>query len=112
MVGGFVVICVKTSSAERFDGAWTTVPPMTHRRALSSTAAIAEKLYVCGVEDGSVYNTVERFDPALDTWELLRPPLHHRVDATVAVLRDRLYWLGGMGDDNTALNSVSSAMTP
>ena len=50
---------------------------------------------------------VERFDPASETWELLRPPLH-RVGATVAVLRDRLYLVGGMGDDNTALNSVES----
>ena len=95
----------KTSSAERFDGAWTTVPPMTHSRCLCSTPVIAEKLYVCG-GDGNVPETVERFDPEHETWELLRPPLHQRVDAKVAVLRDRLYLVGARSDDNVALNSV------
>ena len=55
---------------------------------------------------GRAHNTVERFDPAHETWELIRPTLHRRVDTMVAVLRDRLYLVGGMGDDNTALNSV------
>ena len=79
---------------------------MTHRRGLCSTAAIAEKLYVCGGEDGSVSHTLERLDPAVDTWELLRSALHRRMHTTVAVLRDRLYLVGGMSDDNTASNSV------
>ena len=79
---------------------------MTHRRAFFSTAAIAEKLYVCGGEAGRTHITVELFDPTHETWELLRPTLHHRLGARVAVLRDRLYLVGGRGDDGVALDSV------
>ena len=108
VVGGGGGDGTKTSSAERFDGAWATVPSMTRPRCFCSTAVIAERLYVCGGQDDSVSIVVERFDPAHDTWELLRPMLHHHVDATVAVLRDRLYLVGGIGDDNIALSSVES----
>ena len=52
VVGGFVGSGPKsTSSAERFDGAWTTVPPMTHSRGLCTIAVLAEKLYVSGGDD-------------------------------------------------------------
>ena len=98
----------KTSYAERFDGAWTTLPLMSHRRSQCSTAVTANKLYACGGEDGNIPDTVERFDPAHETWELLRPTLHRRVDATVAVQRDRLYRVGGIGDDGVALDAVES----
>ena len=67
-----------------------------------------DKLYVCGGEAFLTPNTVERFDPAHETWELLRPPLHHRLQTTVAVLRDRLYLVGGRSGDDVALNSVES----
>ena len=66
----------------------------------------AEKLYVCGGVAARTHITVEHFDPALETWELLRPTLHQRVGATVAVPRDRLYLVGGRGDDDIALDSV------
>ena len=81
---------------------------MTHSRCLCSTAVIAEKLYVCGGEGGRAHITVERFDPAHETWELIRPTLHRRKDTTMAVLRDWLYVVGGMSDDDTALESVES----
>ena len=81
---------------------------MTPPRALCSTAVIVEKLYVCGGEARRTHITVERFDPTHETWELLRPTLHRRVDATVAVLRDRLFFVGGVGDDDVAVNSVES----
>ena len=72
-----------TSSAERFDSAWTTLPPMTHRRNDCSTAVIAEKLFVCGGEAGRAHITVERFGPSThETWELIRPTLHHRRHTT------------------------------
>ena len=108
VVGGRVGTGTNTSSIERFDGAWTTVPPMIHPRCLCTTAVIAEKLYVCGGQGGRTHITLERLDPALETWELLRPTLHRRKDTTMAVLRDRLYVVGGMSDDDTALNSVTS----
>ena len=104
MVGGRVGSAVTTSSVERFDGAWATMPPMTHSRCLCTTAVIAEKLYVSG--GVNIPDTVERFDPASETWELVRPALHRRVGATVAVLRDRRYMVGGMGDDDIVLDSV------
>ena len=79
-----------------------------NRRALCSAAVIAEKLYACAGEGGRAHITVERFGPAHETWELLRPTLHRRKDTTVAVLQDRLYVVGGMSDDDTALDSVES----
>ena len=104
VVGGFADICgPRTSSSERFDGAWSTMPPMTQPRCFCSTA---EKLYACG-EDGSVSITVERFHPALDTWELLRPTLHRRRHTSVAVLCD---WAASAM--STSLWIQSSAMTP
>ena len=106
VVGGFSN--PTTCSVERFDGAWTTVPPVT--RCPCSTAVIAQKLYVCGGEDGRAANTLERLDPSLQTWELLRPPLHRRRLTTVADLRDSLYFDGGVGDDGVdiVLDSVES----
>ena len=44
-------------------------------------------------------------DAAVETWELIRPTLH-RVGATVAVLRDQMYLVGGVGDDRRFLDSV------
>ena len=58
--------------------------------------------------DGNIPHTVERFDLALQTWELLRPTFHQREDTTVAVLRHRLYFVGGRSDDGVALNSVEN----
>ena len=106
VVGGRVGTGTMTSNVERFDDAWTTVPPVTHFRSLCTTAVIAEKLYVCGGEGGRAHNTVERFDPAHETWELLRPTLYRRKDTTMEVLRDRLYLIGGMGDYRRPLDSV------
>ena len=107
VVGGGGADGTNTSSVERFDGARTTVPPMTHFRALCSAAVIAEKLYVCGGEGGRAHITVERFDPTHETWELLRPTLHRRRHTTAAVLGDQLYFVGGMDDDDDiVLDSV------
>ena len=107
MVGGYTGIYgTKTSYVERFDGAWSTMPPMTQPRCFCSIAVIAEKLYVSGGDYGSVPDTVGRFDPTPETWELLRPTLHHRRRTTVAVLRDRMYFVGGMDDDDIVLDSV------
>merc|ERR1712136_119572 len=56
--GGGGIYGTKTSSAERFDGAWTTAPSMTRLRALCTTAVIAEKLYACGGEARRTHITV------------------------------------------------------
>ena len=69
---------------------------------------MASKVYACGGEAGRTHITVERFDPAQEKWELLRPPLHRRRHTTAAVLRGQLYLLGGRGDDRRSLDAVES----
>ena len=99
VVGGFVGSGPRTSSAKRFYGARTTVPPMTHSRCLCTTAVVAERLYVSGGDDSyscRAPDTLELLDPAIEKWELTRLTLHRRSHTTVGVLRDRLYFCGGM----------------
>ena len=52
---------------------------------------------------------VGALDPAIEKCELIRPTLHCRRHTTVAVLRDRLYFCGGMeAVTDSALGSVES----
>jgi len=95
-----------TSSAERFGGAWFTLPPMSHCRSRCSTAVIHNKLYVSCREGHGGQSSLERFDPPLDMWELLKPMLHRRVYTTIVGLRDRLYVCGGVDNARSVLNSV------
>ena len=50
-------------------------------------------------DDGS-FSSVERYDPALDAWEVVAPMATARAHLTVAVLDGKLYAVGGEdGDD-------------
>ena len=55
---------------------------------------------------GGGQSSLERFDPPLEMWELMRPMLHRRVYTTIVGLRDRLYVCGGVDNASSAMNSV------
>lgn len=122
VVGGIVGCGNDTNSAERFGAqadirlcsrypgrfCWATLPPMAYRRCGVSTSVITSRLYVSGgMTTNDIFGTVERFDPALGTWELLQALLP-RLNCTTAVLRDRLFLCGGRAanDDRKVLTSV------
>ena len=92
VVGGFVGSGPKnTSSAERFDGAWTTVPPMTPDVSSPQPSSPRSSTYLVVMTATHVVplDTLELLDPAIEKWELIRPTLHRRRHTTVAVLRTR-----------------------
>lgn len=48
------------------------MPPMINRRSSCGIASLDKMLYVVGGNDGSLcMNTVERFDPTRNTWEVV-----------------------------------------
>jgi len=122
VVGGNVRKYEATNSAERFGAqadirlcsrypgriCWATLPPMAYPRCGVSTSVITSRLYVSGgMTTNGIFSTVERFDPALGTWELLQALLP-RLNFTTAVLRDRLFVCGGRAanDGKKVLTSV------
>jgi kelch-like protein 1/4/5 len=56
------------------------------------------KMYACGGYAGrTALQSVERYDPATDTWETVAPMSMKRAGAGAAVLQDRLHVCGGLG---------------
>ena len=50
---------------------WVSVCPMNIARKFSKVCALDRFLYVLGGDNGSKYNSLERYNPTTDTWELL-----------------------------------------
>lgn len=60
------------------------------------TAALNDYLYVCGGYDGLIsLNTVERYCPSSDKWQMLRPMNKHRSAGGVVAFEGYIYALGG-----------------
>jgi N-acetylneuraminic acid mutarotase len=78
-------------------GRWTTTAPMPTPRQEVAVAALGGHLWVIGGFGSGArpVATVERYDPATDTWDArpaLPVPIHH---AAAAVVGDRLFVIGG-----------------
>ena len=82
------------NSLERYDPStneWQgeAVAPMPTARVEAGMAVLDGKLYTAGGHseaDGAASSSVERYDPATDTWEAVAPMAAERNDHGVAVL--------------------------
>eukprot|EP00808_Paulinella_micropora_P006964 g61873.t1 len=79
---------------------------MSCPRAYAAGAVLGGSLYVLGGvgNEGEIWRTAERYNPATDTWEPLPPMKHKRAGGAAAVLDGLLYVLGGYCD--ATLSSV------
>jgi len=102
------------SSAEVFDplsGAWTSLPPMASRRMQPTACGVGKRIYVCGGYGGELTHdepleTVERYDPALNQWEIAPKMAAKRYNATSASVGPLLFVFGGATDKTEPLKTV------
>ena len=71
---------------------------MAAGRAIVGVAVLDGKLYAVGGYNNGVLSSVERYDPALDVWEVVAPMAEARYKLAVAVLDGKLYAVGGYND--------------
>jgi len=92
-----------TASVERLDttelaAGWSTdVAPMLVPRYRHAMAVLDGQLYCTGGQtpDGRATASVERFDPASETWQQVAPMQKARFSHACATLGGRLYVVGG-----------------
>lgn len=105
------------SSVERYNpykNTWATVAPMHYKRSQFGVVPIGGRLYAVGgygSKDGddsavtSYLSSVECYNPYRNEWTILAPMNSKRSELSLAVVRDRLYAIGGR-DQNSSLSSV------
>jgi N-acetylneuraminic acid mutarotase len=96
---------------------WTTKAPMPTARNAPGAAVIDGKLYVIGGSNAStlelapeVYDTLELYDPATDTWTTEAPMPTPRYGAGTVALNGRLHVVGGY--DAASPVAVHEVFTP
>ncbi|MFA5086693.1 MAG: hypothetical protein WC470_00025 [Candidatus Paceibacterota bacterium] len=85
-------------------GAWTTNAPLPTTRSFVSSAAVNDKIYVIGGNDGCQSNQFDcavplnqEYDPVADTWATKAPMLDNRQSVLLAVVNNKIYAMGGQG---------------
>jgi kelch-like protein 18 len=79
---------------------------MMRYRSAGGVAALRGFVYALGGHDGlSIFDSVERYDPATDTWTKVKSMLSRRCRLGVATLNGKLYACGGY-DGSSFLRSV------
>ena len=73
------------------------MPTMRYRPGV---AALDNKIYVTGGEDGGVMSSVDCYDPDNNTWSQLPDMNIARVGHSLVSLHGRLYAIGGYGVDS------------
>ena len=104
------------ASVEEFDPAtntWTTKSPMPTARRNAAAAVVGNVIYVVGGCSVSCYYdgtgalaTVERYDPATDTWLTSAPMPTARWALAAATLNGRIYAIGGLGNQGVHFTTV------
>jgi serine/threonine protein kinase/N-acetylneuraminic acid mutarotase len=92
-----------TNVLEAYDSAtnmWVSKTPMPTARSHMASTVIGGKLYVAGGRGPcppcGVYNKLEVYDPATDTWDITRAPMPTgRVCAGGAAIKGKFYVAGG-----------------
>jgi N-acetylneuraminic acid mutarotase len=105
VVGGFVPPADTSDQVARYDterGEWTLVSPMPTGVNHPAVAVSGGRLYVYGgyTADralGGEVDTLQRYDPATNSWALLRGSGAPRAAATLARVGGSLYAIGGAG---------------
>jgi N-acetylneuraminic acid mutarotase len=101
-------------SAERFDGrVWQPISAMTEARRGCGVGVLDGHVYAVGGRGGrnfsglgSTLSSVEIYDPVKDEW-ISGPCLHTpRESLAVAVLRDKVYAIGGLDENGNFLDTV------
>lgn len=96
-------------------GSWSSAAPLPTTRGLLATVAVENRIYAIGgqsiLSDGwhGSLDTVEEYDPSLDTWgpaTALPTPLREHASAVVG---DRVYVLGGYDDASRVSATLVSA---
>ena len=100
--GGFSQDLRSTDKLYAFDVVgkiWLTKTSMNNTRTKFSLEAVGEKLVACGGKEAA---SVEIYDVADDQWTLIQNGiLEHHADSATIVLNDKVYVIGGCGDDGT-----------
>lgn len=101
-----------TYGIRRYDtsnGLWKFVTDASQSKVFFQLFSHGSKLYIlgglCTLSELPV-SLFESYDPYTDSWEVLNEMAIARYDFGVGILEDRLYAIGGMGSDNTVLDSV------
>ncbi|CAN6715472.1 unnamed protein product [Malus baccata var. baccata] len=88
--------CSYLSSVDRFDPrerSWTKIASMHSKRSCHSSVVLDEKI-------------VESFDPRLGAWMPAEPMYFPRGYSAAAVVKDTIYVIGGMKDNETITETV------
>ena len=80
--------------------------PLVEHRSGAGAASLHNYIYAIGGYNGDVQlNSVERYDPACDTWTVTSPLVHRRSALSATVHCDKLYVIGGY-DGEGFLNTI------
>jgi len=89
---------------------WTNLGNIPETRLRCGAGVVGGKVYlVGGMKNFGWMNSVDEYDPFMDTWTYNMPTMMHvRYKPGVAVLNDHIYAVGGLSDNdvNTVLNTA------
>ncbi|XP_077294499.1 uncharacterized protein LOC143917013 [Arctopsyche grandis] len=86
----------------------TKLALMEQKKGNMGVAEIGEFIYVCGGigDNGTIYNTLERYDPKADSWTFMAPMQNKRYYHAVDVWDGKMYAAGGVDDKYDNLKSL------
>ena len=91
-------------------GQWVTKQPMQLPRRAFAAVNCNDRIYAiggqCNTGNFILTNTVEEYDPTTDVWTYVSEMTHARSEHAACVLDDKIYVVGGMGNDNKAVNDI------
>ena len=101
------------SSVERlisFDDNWENVTPMSMARFGLAAVSLNGYIYVIGGQSkpgwSSSLNTVEKFDPKLNTWNYVCKMKHKRSFHCACTLHEKIIVIGGINADQNAVTEI------
>lgn len=103
--GGATVITREVEVYDISTGEWSSAAPMLIGRGWARAEAVDGKLYVIGGYTGNWFDgfelsdSIEVYDPAVDTWSETSTVPTTRRDFSTAVVDGRVYTIGGVGVD-------------
>ena len=109
-IGSTKPVGIKT--VEMYDpenGKWTSRSPMNFERGEAAYTQVNSHIYVLGGKGRNIdHNTIERYDPSTDSWELLEDTLPLRLfGATACSHKGVIYISGGITNVNGYGKSMS-----
>ncbi|XP_060874116.1 kelch-like protein 2 isoform X2 [Metopolophium dirhodum] len=90
--------CIQMLDLFSQKSSWVQMPNMLVDRSRLGVGLLNNNIYAVGGFDTSTkehLNSVECYDPSLDTWKLVAPMLHRRSNPGIAVIDGVMYAVGG-----------------